>query len=68
MSHLLDICWVIAVYIVYSQLFNYGVNIVLLAHNYHIIGSFVCRDQNIIGMKFMKGVFGIRSVEDLAFR
>ena len=45
-----DICWVIAAYIVYFQLFNQGVSIVLLAHNYHIIGSFVCRDQNMIGM------------------
>ena len=43
-----DECWVIAVYIAYSQLFNYGVRMVLLAHNYHIIGSFVCRDENIM--------------------
>ena len=38
---------------------------VLHAHNYHIIGSFVCRDQNIIGIKFMEGVFDIRLVGTL---
>ena len=41
---------------------------VLLAHNYDIVGSFVCRDQNIIGMLFMEGVFNIRLMEDFVFR
>ena len=41
---------------------------VLLAHNYNIIGGFVCRDQNIIGMQFMEGVSDIKLIEDIAFR
>ena len=48
------ICWeiygVIVVCVVYSQLLHQGVVVVLLARNYHIVGSSVCRDKNIISI------------------
>ena len=51
--------------VISNSLINQGVNLVLLAHNYHIIGSFVCRDQNIIGMEFMEGIFDMRLIKTL---
>ena len=51
-----------------SNSFNLGVNTVLLAHNYHIIGSFVCRDQNMIDQPDVEDTFHKLRAKDFAFR